>query len=61
MEPEIRATFVIADNAQPWTPEVAARAVFGMSLSDLIRDIQVNRNGKYDNLYIDALSKETAT
>ena len=41
---EIHGTFVIDKDAKPWTPEVAARAVFGMSLK--------NRNGKYDNLYI---------
>jgi hypothetical protein len=49
---EIHGTFVIDKDAKPWTPEVAARAVFGMSLNDLIKDIRKNRNGKYDNLYI---------
>jgi len=60
MKPDIRVTFAIADNAKPWTPEIAARAVFGMSLVDLIRDIQVNHNGKYNSLYIDRPSKEAA-
>lgn len=49
---EIRGTFVIDKDAKPWTPEVAARAVFGMSLEDLIKDIRENRGGKYDDLYI---------
>ncbi|MBW7572422.1 hypothetical protein [Caproiciproducens faecalis] len=49
---EIRGTFVINKEAKSWTPEVAARAVFGMSLEDLIKDIRENRGGKYDDLYI---------
>lgn len=51
-EAEIRGTFVIDKNAKPWTPEVAVRAVFGMSIDDLIKDIRENRGGKYDDLYI---------
>lgn len=51
---EIRGTFVIDKDAKPWTPETAARAVFGMSLEELIKDIQENRGGKYDSLYIKA-------
>lgn len=61
MKHEIHATFVVADNAKPWTPEVATRAVFGMSLSDLIRDIHENRDGKYDGLYVDRPAKEAVT
>lgn len=52
-ETEIRGTFVIDKDAKPWTPEVAAHAVFGMSLDDLIKDIRKNRGGKYDSLYIE--------
>lgn len=48
----IRGTFVVDKSAKPWTPEVAAHAVFGMPLDDLIKDIQENRGGKYDSLYI---------
>jgi len=53
-ETEIHGTFVIDKNAKPFTPDVAARAVFGMSLDDLIKDIRENRGGKYDSLYINA-------
>lgn len=49
---EICGKFVIDENARPWTPETAVHAVFGMSLSDLIKDIRENRGGKYDDLYI---------
>lgn len=51
-ETEIRGKFVTDEDARPWTPETAARAVFGMSLNDLIKDIRENRGGKYDGLYI---------
>lgn len=53
LEASIRGTFVVDKDAKPWTPDVAARAVFGMSLDDLIRDIRENRGGKYDCLYIE--------
>jgi predicted ATP-grasp superfamily ATP-dependent carboligase len=51
-ETKIHGTFVIDKNARQWTPEVAVHAVFGMSLKNLIKDIQENRDGKYDSLYI---------
>ncbi|HCM22821.1 MAG TPA: hypothetical protein DHW78_00640 [Ruminococcaceae bacterium] len=54
---KIHGTFVIDKDARPWTPDVATHAVFGISLKDLIKDIQENRGGKYDNLYIKSESK----
>ena len=46
-------TFQFDKNAAPCTPEIVARSVFGVSLADLIRDIQENRGGKYGDLYAD--------
>ena len=51
-ETEIRGTFVIDKNATPFTPDLAARIFFGMSLDRLIEDIKKNPGGKYDDLYI---------
>lgn len=47
-----KGEIVIDPNAKPFTPEVAARCIMGMSLQELIKDILENRGGKYDSLYI---------
>jgi|GEM_PF-1886062 hypothetical protein len=51
-ETEIHGTLVIDKNAKPFTPDLAARIFFGMSLDKLIEDIKKNPGGKYDDLYI---------
>lgn len=54
MKPEgPTATFQFEENASPCTPEIVARSVFGISLTNLIRDIRENRGGKYNDLFED--------
>jgi len=44
----------IATDAKPLTAEIAADALFGMSLAELVRKISENRGGKYNDLYEEA-------
>ena len=53
MSDQIKGKVVIDKNAVPLTPDTLVRALFGMPLDRLAREIRENRDGKYDCLYSD--------
>lgn len=53
MPDQIKGKVVIDKNAVPLTPDTLVRALFGMPMEQLVRDIRENRGGKYDELYSD--------
>ena len=46
-----KGTVVIKGNASQIPHDDMCRILFGMSMSELIHDIQINANGKYDQLF----------
>ena len=42
---------VVFEGSGPQSPEEIVRGIFGISLNELIRRIQINENGQYDSLY----------
>lgn len=53
MPDQIKNKVVTDPNARPLTPDILVRALFGMPLDRLAREICENRDGKYDCLYSD--------
>lgn len=53
VEVKPKGEIIIDKDAKPFTPEVAVRCVFGISLQEIVKEIRENRGGKYDGLYID--------
>lgn len=47
----IKGNIRISPDAEPLTADRLTRALFGMPLDQLVKDIQENREGKYDGLY----------
>lgn len=47
----IKGNIRISPDAEPLTADRLIRALFGMPLDQLVKDIQENREGKYDGLY----------
>lgn len=54
----IKGDIRVSPDAEPLTADRLIRALFGMPLDQLVRDIRENREGKYDGLY---KSKEEST
>lgn len=54
----IKGDIRVSPDAEPLTADRLIRALFGMPLDQLVKDIQENREGKYDGLY---KSKEEST
>lgn len=50
-ENEIKGTFIINDTSQKKTPDEVVRGILGISVTQLIKDIQINKDGRYDSLY----------
>lgn len=48
---EPRGEVVIRGDAKPLTPDLASRIFFGLPLADLVKDIQSNQGGKYNDLF----------
>lgn len=48
----LKCEFVICDTEKTMEPEEIVRGIFGISIQQLIKDIQLNKDGKYDALYI---------
>lgn len=42
---------VIIHKDVPATPDDIVRGIFGISLNQLVKDIQTNADGRYDSLY----------
>jgi hypothetical protein len=49
---EPRGEVIIRGDAKPLTPDLASRILFGLPLAELIKDIQSNPGGKYDDLLV---------
>lgn len=49
----IKGTVIINDIDRRKTPDEVARGIFGISVKQLIKDIQINKDGRYDSLYAD--------
>lgn len=47
----IKGNIRISPDAEPLTADRLIRALFGMPLDQLVKDIRENREGKYNRLY----------
>lgn len=47
----IKGDIRISPDAEPLTADRLIRALFGMPLDQLVKDIRENREGKYNRLY----------
>ena len=47
----LKCEFVICDTEKTMRPEEVVRGIFGIGIQQLIKDIQLNKDGKYDALY----------
>ena len=47
----IKGNIRISPDAEPLTADRLIRALFGMPLDQLVKDIQENREGKYNRIY----------
>ncbi len=50
-EKGIKGTVIINDIERRKTPDEVVRGILGISVKQLIKDIQVNKDGRYDSLY----------
>lgn len=50
-EKGIKGTVIINDIEHRKTPDEVVRGILGISVKQLIKDIQVNKDGRYDSLY----------
>lgn len=53
MPDQTKSKVIIDKEAVPLTPDTLVRALFGMPIDRLVKDIRENRDGKYDCLYRD--------
>ena len=49
---------VIRKDAKVLTPDIASRIFFGMPLNELVKDIQKNPDGKYNDLFVKDVHKK---
>ena len=47
----VKGDIRVSPDAEPLTADRLIRALFGMPLDQLVKDIRENREGKYDGLY----------
>lgn len=47
----IKGNIRVSPDAEPLTADRLIRALFGMPLDQLVKDIRENREGKYNRLY----------
>lgn len=48
---ENKNKFIVDESSIPKTPEQIVQAIFGMNLNQLVQEIIINKDSKYDKAY----------